>query len=510
MRNLYKHTYVLLLIFSLLIRVAGAQNILIKNNTSLQYINTHLKSYYTAHGFYSESFAPDSLRSLSGNYLHKKNLGYLHHTKKYRIAFQPLASSRAGTDLLNNDNSYHLAAGIGFGINYKNKLTLGSALSWHGFAPFNPTADYIEDKRVHPHGNIVHNSQYPDLRFTLNYKANRYISLEAGMGEHFIGKGYRSLLLSDDGFAYPYFKINTSVWNIEYTNLWTQMKDIQDKTVDKWWDFDSKYMAMHYLSWQIVPAFRLGLFEAVVWKDENRGFDIKYLNPVLFYRPLEFDLGSPDNVLLGVDMDIKIKDHLIYTQLMLDEFKIKEIQAMNGWWGNKQSFQLGWRWFDMLNIKHLNLLLEGNYIRPYMYSHDENTQNYGHINQSIAHPLGSNVAEIIMDLAYSHKLWYWNFNLVYSLHGENYDTLNLGGDIYMPYTNYSKEYNNFVGQGDRHDLLFAQLSAHYLLNPSIDLNLFSRLSYRHLNTSKSMLKERNVFFEIGLRAGLKEKVRNFL
>jgi hypothetical protein len=36
-----------------------------------------------------------------------------------------------------------------------------------------------------------------------------------GYGKNFIGDGYRSLILSDNAFAYPYVKLTGNVWNIQ-------------------------------------------------------------------------------------------------------------------------------------------------------------------------------------------------------------------------------------------------------------------------------------------------------
>lgn len=54
---------------------------------------------------------------------------------------------------------------------------------------------------------------------------------------------------------------------------------------------------------------------------------------------------------------------------MLDEFKLHEVIAGNGWWGNKLAFQLGAKAFDLFNIRSLYVQTEFNFVRPYTYSH---------------------------------------------------------------------------------------------------------------------------------------------
>ena len=45
-----------------------------------------------------------------------------------------------------------------------------------------------------------------------------------------------------------------------------------------------------------------------------------YLNPLIFLRPLEFALGSPDNAFIGITGKYKLyKNGFIYGQLGLDD-----------------------------------------------------------------------------------------------------------------------------------------------------------------------------------------------
>ena len=57
--------------------------------------------------------------------------------------------------------------------------------------------------------------------------------------------------------------------------------------------FLPKYMANHYLSWNVSKRLNIGLFESVVWNNANdRGFDINYLNPLILFRAIEFETGQ--------------------------------------------------------------------------------------------------------------------------------------------------------------------------------------------------------------------------
>jgi hypothetical protein len=181
---------------------------------------------------------------------------------------------------------------------------------------------------------------------------------------------------------------------------------------------------------------------------------------------------------------------------MLDEFKFEEIRAMNGWWGNKQAFQLGWRSFDILGKENLNMLAEYNYIRPFMYSHRTPFQSYGHYNQPLAHPSGANVMEALLHLTYNKNRWYIALKNSFSLYGTSPEGANYGGNIFLDYNTRSKEYNNFVGQGTENRLFNHQLESAYLLSKENKLNVFARLAFRSHQIENNSQKD--IFLQVGI------------
>lgn len=242
-----------------------------------------------------------------------------------------------------------------------------------------------------------------------DYKAGRYFHLTLGRGKSFFGEGIRSLFLSDNAYSYPYLKLTTTVWKVRYVNLFAAMSDIRG-TSGHWNDFDLKFTSMHYLSWNALKRLNVAVFEAIVWQDNDpsyrRGFDMNYLNPVLFYRPTEFSLGSPDNALLGFAVNVRIaRRTLLYSQLMFDEFLLRNVRAGEGWYGNKQGLQLGVVGHDAFAQEGLTLRTEFNYVRPFMYAHSDTRQNYAHFNQPLAHPYGSNFWELLVQGEWRKGPW---------------------------------------------------------------------------------------------------------
>ena len=127
---------------------------------------------------------------------------------------------------------------------------------------------------------------FPSADANLTYSPSKMINLQLGYGRNFIGDGYRSLLLGDAASPYPYFKINTTFWKIKYTNTYMWLKDVRDDvTAER--TYATKYMANHYLSWNVTKRWNLGFFESVVWSNSNdRGFMPILSIQLFFTEPL--------------------------------------------------------------------------------------------------------------------------------------------------------------------------------------------------------------------------------
>jgi hypothetical protein len=133
----------------------------------------------------------------------------------------------------------------------------------------------------------------------LTFTPNKFFSMQLGYGRNFIGDGYRSLLQSDGASPYPFFKLNTGFWKLKYTNTYMFLKDVRpDATIEK--TYTTKYIANHYLSWNLSKRINIGLFESVIWSNTNsRGFDVNFMNPIIFYRTVEF-LDCQENTNLTI------------------------------------------------------------------------------------------------------------------------------------------------------------------------------------------------------------------
>lgn len=387
-----------------------------------------------------------------------------------------------------------LNMGVGVGLD----ITLTDKFAFHG-AYFTMNAaypDYIDTNIAG--SNVVRGMGYAHLtglgrEFSqiegyVSYSPNDIFNFQAGYGKNFIGDGYRSLMLSDNAINYPYLKITTDVWKVKYTNLFTAMKDIRfyDGTSND--SIRHKFTSVHHLSWNVARWLNIGLFESIIWQARdtllNRGYDINYLNPFIFYRPVEFSVGSPDNALMG--MNLKITPHRdiqLYGQLVLDEFLLDNLREQNGWWANKYGIQGGFKWFDVAGVDGLQLQFEANMVRPFTYSHGEITQNYGHMNQALAHPLGANFTEVNGVLSYRKGRWLISDQIVIADYGTDiYADSSYGGNIYQSYDNRIQDYGNEIGQGYSNKVMYNNFKVQYLIEEHMNLMIEAGHIFRNQST----------------------------
>jgi hypothetical protein len=334
------------------------------------------------------------------------------------------------------------------------------------------------------------------------YALPKYFDFQLGYDRNFIGDGYRSLLLSDNAYQYPFLKINAAFWKVKYMVMYAMFLDGPDgKGEDR--SFNRKYGTFRYLDVNIGKRLYVGLLESVIWRyDSTRAYDISYLNPILFLRPVEFSIGSPDNVLIGLNVKYKLTDrHHLYGQAILDEFKIREVRAGNGWWGNKHGFQFGWRSFSLFGVRNLDVGAEYNFVRPFTYQHRSSATAYAHFNQPLAHPLGANFTESMVSVAYS--LYRWSALARISLADVGYDfnkqldPANFGNNVLSSYEDRVNEYGNYTGQGLNTDVLNVDLRLGYLLNPANNLQLEAGIRLRSAENVLGVRDTRHVW--IGIR-----------
>lgn len=442
--------------------------------------------------------------------------------ENYSFRLDPLVNLSIGTEQESEGLKYLNSRGFFIQGKLGNNVSFSSSFSETQAIFANYVSDFIGNFEVVPGSGFSRKFGEKGHDFSMasgevSYQPNDIFVFTAGQGRNFFGEGYRSMLLSDASFNYPFFRIQTSFGKIKYVNLWGQLYDVRSEVIPVKNVFLKKHFSSHYLSVDITNRWNLSFFEAIILSDtaQQRGLDVSFLNPIIFYRPVEFAVGSRlGNALLGASSSYIIKDGLqVYSQFVLDEFTGREFFASDGYWGNKFGFQLGIKSFNTFNIKGLFARAEFNTAKPYTYSHNESLGNYGHYSQSLAHPWGANFNEFLVHLQYNIERWEFELQYNLGLIGLDTGSSNWGANIYLPYTTREQDYDNFTGQGIEVNLHFLQLRMAWIVNAESNLKVELGYRRRHLSSSSQLTlplasQESNFVF-FGLRTEMFNQYYDF-
>ena len=258
------------------------------------------------------------------------------------------------------------------------------------------------------------------------------VNLQFGHDQHFIGHGYRSLLLSDNSFNYPYLKGEVKLgkrwW---YSVTWMQLQELRRLPARTTPEalFYRKNASFYTLTFKPTLRWEISLIEAVQWRIMNREGTLPYnawqLNPVMGAATPAFGLNARNNVMLGAQAAYWLTSNAqVYGQLMLDD-------AKNMRWGA----QLGARWMNTADVKGLDTQLEYNYVAPYSYANETPLQSFTHYNLPMAHPIGASFHEGVLSVRYNHpNRVFGDATLVYYRSGfDTSRTQNVGADPIKAY-----------------------------------------------------------------------------
>jgi hypothetical protein len=488
------------------------------SNPYERYLNNKNSNTHTALKPYLHS----ELGSLGDSVLTSVNMPFFNRKdsagaekKASHFSISPAFVLEPGFSLTESKAVFETAGGLRMNGNLKKSIAWD--VVW--LAGRSSFANYIDTFATYTHtipgmGYAYKNGRNFDYQYIagyLSWSPNRFFNFQAGRDKHFWGDGYRSLFLSDVSNAYPFAKVTATVWKLKYAAMYAMHQDLSAGTGYRA-DAKNKFATFHYLSWNIWKRVNLGLFESIVWQgtdtSRTRSYDINYMNPVIFFRPVEYSLGSADNALLGGSFKVKVaKKQQFYGQLILDEFFLKQILARSGWWANKQGLQLGFRSFDIFKVKGLDVLTELNVVKPYTYTHGSVQQNYGHFNLPLAHPLGANFKEFTGITTYQVKNWLFEGKIIYGMFGADTSGTNYGSNIFKSYITREQEFGNYIGQGVRTEHIYLGLRAAYLITRHGNMEANGGIIMRgEMNPGDNLY---TVLFYVGIRTALWNVYRDY-
>jgi hypothetical protein len=453
---------------------------------------------------------------------YKREAAFLEgYNKDFYIKVNPILELKYGKEKGNENSLYRNSRGLEAQGRIGEKLSFYFQLTENQMRPMQYVSDFSN-------GNFGQNNykfnpgfgywkefgtngfDYSNSLGYIDFSASKHISISLGHDRNFYGYGYRSLLLSDNSAPAFFLKANVNVWKFHYQVLFNQLTGQYVRGGDAL--LPKKYAAFHLLTYKANKNLDIALFEGVVF-NRNDGFDLNYLNPVIFYRSIEYAQGSADNSLMGAQFKQNIKNTAqVYGQLVLDDMQVKEFLKSSGWWANKYGIQLGAKYMDVAKIKNLDAQIEFNMVRPYTYSHynisfgGDTMANYTNYNQALAHPLGANFTEFMFKIRYSPipKL---NMELKYFVINKGLDSAAqlFGNDIFAN-TNTNNIPNSFgvrQNQGSNNNVNIVALNASYQIWHNVFLEM--DMIYRNSKFENPSLNQSTVGIQAGIRANLRRR-----
>ncbi len=457
------------------------------SDTTLSKVDKANVKYFNGENW-ENSNTPQSLKKgFLKHFFKRENDFYFAENKDFDVHLAPVLYARGGFNTAYADLPTKTIFQNTRGLEVRGSI--GKKLGFYAFltenivnSPNFLTSYYNERGRGYPFQGLVKvkNDDFKKLDVDffsalgyIRFKPIKNVGLSFGHDRNFIGNGVRSMVLSDFSVPYLNFKIDAKIGRLQFVNILAQMTDAQiGPSTASEYTYPPKFMVFHSLNLNVSKKLNISFFEHVLFGKRPAGFELNYLNPLIFYRFVEGNIGSSDNAMIGLDGRLLLNKSLsFYGQFVLDEYNKKEYKK-DGSWQKKFAWQAGAKYLNVAGIKNLDLQFEYNLARPYVYSHFMTATNFVNYNVPLAHPLGANFKEQLLVLRYQpiQKLFIQATHMR-ALKGEDQSGLNYGGNILLNNRlNKAFEYGNTPGQGFTNTINNTEVLISYRLFSTIFLD----------------------------------------
>jgi hypothetical protein len=303
---------------------------------------------------------------------------------------------------------------------------------------------------------------------------DRYVEVRIARGRERWGHALGSLYFSGHAPPHTSLQARLEVWRISYTAHYAVMDDSALPAIVDGTRFSPiKYAAFHRLGVNLPGRVSLGFFDGIIFAihpdDERLGNYLNFFNPLIFYNTVDRAIGSPGNVLLGLDAHwVASPGVAVYSQLILDDFEAGQLFTNDGYWKNTWGALAGLHVVDP-GVRGLDARLEYSRVRPYVYANVSGSLAYTQREGMIGAPAGPNSETLSLAARY-RPLPRWRADLSGFVvrRGRSMDGFNFGDDPFVPYTeNRATDDDAFILQGIRQTRQFIQLRGGYELLPAM-------------------------------------------
>jgi len=441
-------------------------------------------------------------------------------TKDYTFYGDVIADLQVGRDFSGKRSTYLNARGFQFGG------TVGTKFSFYtsGFEDQAKFPGYYNDVvnanafipgqayARHYNGQAQDSQDWSYVTAIASYTPIKQLNITLGQDKMFVGDGYRSLLLSDYAANMPLLRVTANLGRVQYMMAWAYLEDLQAPKFDQLGSNRRKWAMFHYLDWNVSNRLSLGFFNALITPEADaqgnrRGFDVNFINPLVFSSSLGSSASPKDNVFMGFTGKYKIFDKTaIYGQLLLDRFKFSNFFSGNNL-DNTNGVQLGIRGADIFKVNRLNYLFEFNTVKPYTYSSTQTLNNYTFFGDPLAHPFGANFREFLGIINYSVGRFDFQGQLDYGKYGLDANATDNNGKLLTKPYPVNPNSTPVIGQGISTQLYYGEGTVSFLVNPKTNLRIEIGGLYRQEKNALNDNKTTLVTF--GIKSGFRNLYHDF-
>lgn len=365
-------------------------------------------------------------------------------------------SSQKEELLYQNTRAFQIRGSLGKSLSFASSFYENQLTSPQWISDYKATYQVLPGRTIPKRYNGAYDYGRVFSRLNLHHQTE-HVSMDATLGyDRFaIGRGYRSLFLTD--FSLPYFFVSGNIefndfryyhitGHLSNPNFGNIMELDETYQRDRNDAYATKYFSVHYFQWIPGSNFSLGFFESTVFQQLVPG-ENKFLwpaNPIPLLNTAVSGLNGKQNVNVGMDALLHKDGFVLYSQLLADQFK-------------KES--LAWQFSLQYHNQRIHAIMEYNHIGSKVYAFDNPRQSYTHFNQFLGHPFGNHFDEIVINVILQCKSMELEARMVFVDKGD--DTV----------------FDNEIDTNDFTESLFFSGELRYIFNPNTRLQLFVRFDH---------------------------------
>ncbi len=170
-------------------------------------------------------------------------------------------------------------------------------------------------------------------RIIAGRNAEAYVAGQWRYGEVFFGSLDRNwgpgpvdgLLISANPYSYAHFAVTLGTPRFHIEGLLTQLDDLPDTGGTP----NHRYVVAHRLLIRPPGATTVALWEGSILAGANRTLEPWYANILDLGLLAQYDEGTPNNSLLGFDLDTRVHRAHLFAQVLLDDIQVDKGGAGN-------------------------------------------------------------------------------------------------------------------------------------------------------------------------------------